>query len=270
MNMIVAIRNLLKRNLDPETFRSVGMIWWYGKFYVPRRIASTVVRRNAVVHGPPSGLVDQLRGINVFAPTAMCRSMTKYGSDKGNSWHNYTTIYSELFGSLRNQPLRIFELGLGRDHPDLAETIGVDGLAGASLRGWREIFPNAVVFGADIDRTILFEEDRIQTFYCDQLDSGAIRDLWAQPALVDKMDILIEDGLHTFEGNASFLAGSLNHVRPGGFYSIEDILAKDLEQWHKQLPGYASQYPNCDFALLELPNAFNDYDNNMLIIRKRD
>ncbi len=199
----------------------------------------------------------------------MCRIMTKYGSDKGNSWHNYTTIYSELFGSLRNQPLRIFELGLGRDHPNLAESIGMDGLPGASLRGWREIFQNALIFGADIDRSILFTEDRIQTFYCDQLDSGVIRDLWAQPALTDEMDIIIEDGLHTFEGNASFLAGSLEHVRPGGFYSIEDILAKDLEQWHKHLPGYASQYPHCDFALLELPNAVNDYDNNMLIIRKR-
>ena len=198
----------------------------------------------------------------------MCRIMTKYGSDKGNSWHNYTTIYSELFGSLRNRPLRIFELGLGRDHPNLAESIGMDGLAGASLRGWREILPNAVVFGADIDRSILFAEDRIQTFYCDQLDSAAIRDLWAQPALVDEMDIIVEDGLHTFEGNASFLAGSLDQVRSGGFYSIEDILSKDLEQWHKHLPSYASQYPNCDFALLELPNAFNDFDNNMLIIRK--
>jgi hypothetical protein len=267
--MIVAIRNILMRKLSPEAFRSVGLCWWFGKFYIPRRIASTVVRRNAIVHGSPSSLVDQLRGINIFAPTTMCRTMTKYGSDKGNSWHNYTTIYSEIFGPLRNRKLRIFELGLGRDHPALAESIGVDGLPGASLRGWREIFPGAIIYGGDIDRSILFTENRIQTFYCDQLDQAAIRDLWAQPALVDKMDLIIEDGLHTFEGNASFLAGSLDHVLPGGFYSIEDIMTKDLDRWHEHLPSYASQYPNCDFALLELPNAFNDFDNNMLIIRKR-
>lgn len=267
--MIVTVRNLLKRKLTPEAFRSVGLCWWYGKFYMPRRIASTVVRRSAVVHGPPSDLVDQLRAINTFAPTTMCRIMTKYGSDKGNSWHNYTTIYSEIFGTLRNRPLRIFELGLGREHPKLAPTIGMDGLPGASLRGWREIFPQALVFGADIDRGILFAEDRIQTFYCDQLDSGAIRDLWANPPLVDKMDLIIEDGLHTFEANALFLAGSLDHLRPGGFYAVEDILSKDLEEWHKHFPSYVNQYPNCDFALLELPSSFNDYDNNLLIIRKR-
>lgn len=35
----------------------------------------------------------------------------------------------------------------------------------------RELFPHALVYGADIDRDILFEEDRIKTFYCNQLDS---------------------------------------------------------------------------------------------------
>jgi hypothetical protein len=31
--------------------------------------------------------------------------------------------------------------------------------------------------GADIDRDVLFKEDRIDTFYCDQLDRVAIHDL---------------------------------------------------------------------------------------------
>jgi hypothetical protein len=236
---------------------------------LPRRIASIAIRRTAVVHGQPSDFVDRLSGVNIFAPTAMCHIMTKHGSDKGNSWHNYTAVYSEIFGALRNRELRIFELGLGTNNPQLASTMGPDGRPGASLRGWREIFPHAQVFGADIDRDILFTENRIQTFYCDQLDSNAIRDLWTQPAMQGEMDIIIDDGLHRFPANASFMAGSLEHLRLGGIYVVEDIRAEEFETWREQLPGYASQYPNYDFALVELPSTFNDYDNNLLIIRRR-
>jgi SAM-dependent methyltransferase len=194
--------------------------------------------------------------------------MTKHGSDKGRFKHNYTTVYWELFGSLRNRPLRIFELGLGTNNPHLASTMGVMGRPGASLRGWRQLFPKALVFGADIDRDILFTEDRIQTFYCDQLDSNAIRDLWAQPALQGEMDIIVDDGLHNFRGNASFLSGSLQHLRVGGVYIIEDITDGDAAEWRKQLSAYAKRFPAYDFALAELPTK-NAGDNNLMIIRRQ-
>jgi hypothetical protein len=268
MAMIAAARAALKQRLRPATFQRVSLFWWSTKFYLARRIASTVVRRYPTIHGQPSGLVDQLRGVNAFAPTTMCRVMTKHGSDKGSSWHNYTTVYSRLFGSMRTRPLRIFELGLGSTNPDFAYTMGAEGRPGASLRGWRELFPSSVVFGADIDRAVLFTEERIQTFYCDQMDSNAIRDLWAQPPLVEEMDILIEDGLHEFPANISFLAGSLEHVRTGGVYIVEDIKGKDIEKWLVQLPIYAKQYPNFEFALAELPSGSNSFDNNLLIARR--
>jgi hypothetical protein len=269
MAMIANTRDALKQRLSPESFERVSQLWWTAKYYFPRRIAATVIRRSPTVHGQPSDLVDQLRGINAFSPTPMCRIMTRYGSDKGNSWHNYTTVYYELFGKLRARALRIFELGLGTNNPDFAYSMGVDGKPGASLRGWREIFPHARVFGADIDRDVLFTEDRIQTFYCDQLDSSVIRDLWAQPALVEEMDILIEDGLHEFPANISFLAGSLEHVRVGGIYVIEDIKRREIDLWREQLSIYATQYPNYEFAFIELPSAFNHFDNNLLVARRK-
>jgi len=196
--------------------------------------------------------------------------MTWHYSDKGKGLHNYTTIYSQLFGKLRDRPLRIFELGLGTNNPNLASTMGIHGRPGASLRGWRDLFPNAFVYGADIDRDILFEEDRIKTFYCDQLDSVAIRDLWAQPPLQGGMDIIIEDGLHTFEGNISFLEGSLERLRPGGTYLVEDILQETIKQWRDQLERvYSKRFPNYEFALLSPPNPQNELDNNMLIVRRQ-
>ena len=186
--------------------------------------------------GAASDLVKQLRSVNALAPTKMCRVMTKYGSDKGyHRRHNFTTVYSVLFEGRLDQPLRLFELGLGTNNPELPSTMGDDGRPGASLRGWRELFPNALVYGADIDRAVLFQEDRIKTFYCDQLDQASIRELWSQPELQGGMDIIIEDGLHTFEANVSFLEGSLEHLRPGGIYIIEDIAKSMVERWYDQL-----------------------------------
>jgi len=266
--MIAAIRNILKRNLSPESFHQVSSWWWCGKYYLPHRAVSKLVRRPPLVHGSPSELRMALESINTFAPTSMCRIMTKHGSDKGNSWHNYTTVYSALFGPLRGRVRRIFELGLGRDHPQLAADIGTDGVAGASLRGWREIFPHADVYGADIDRSVLFKEGRIATFYCDQLDKQAIQDMWSQSELQQPMDIIIEDGLHTYEGNISFFVNSIDHVRKEGYYVIEDITQTDLAHWYSNLDKLEQQYTNCAFALLQLPSAFNSYDNNMLVAQK--
>jgi hypothetical protein len=264
---MAAAREYLRRGLSPHACQFIRSCRWHGRFYLPRLIASFFVRRAPRVQSFPGGytseFVDQLRGVNVFAPTEMCRVMTWHGSDKGNHrWHNYTAVYSVLFGKLRDQPLRIFELGLGA-------SMRVDSLPGASLRGWRELFPHALVYGADIDRDILFEEDRIKTFYCDQLDSAAIRDLWSQPVLQGGMDIIIEDGMHTLESSTSFLNGSLERLRPGGIYVIEDVLQETIEKWNDQLKtGYSKKFPNHEFAFVELPNSSNDRDNNLVIIRR--
>lgn len=49
--------------------------------------------------------------------TELCKIMGKNGSDKGNndiinSLHNYTTFYYSIFNKIKDNKLRIFELGL--------------------------------------------------------------------------------------------------------------------------------------------------------------
>jgi SAM-dependent methyltransferase len=200
----------------------------------------------------------------------MCNVMTWYGSDKGRGWHNYTTIYSSLFHKRFDEPLLILEVGLGTNNPNLISTMGVAGRPGASLRGWCELFPHALVYGADIDRDILFQEERIKTFYCDQTDGVAISQLWSQPGLQSGADIIIDDGLHTFAGNSCFLDHSLERLRPGGLYVIEDIPNGDLDQWRVHLDKvYSKRFPDHQFALVLLPNQLQELDNNLLFVRKR-
>ena len=122
------------------------------------------------------------------------------------------------------------------------------------------------MYGADIDREILFQEDRIKTFYCDQLDSSSIRELWSQPDLKASLDIIIEDGLHTFEANVSFLEESLDHLRPGGIYVCEDIFEDQIDRWCDRLENvYSKQYPTYEFAFVVLPNG-RDQANNLLVV----
>jgi SAM-dependent methyltransferase len=260
---------LVRRTLSARTVQILRFRVWYVSSYLPRLLACRLATRRPQVRGfsgagGTSVLVEKLQAINMLTPTEMCRVMAKYGSDK--ALHGYTQLYSAAFRDRSNRPLRVLELGLGSNNPAILSNMGVFGAPGASLRGWRDLFPLASVYGADIDRGILFEEDRITTFYCDQLDKSSIRAVWSQPALRGGADIIIEDGLHTFEANISFLEESLDHLRPGGIYVVEDIGWEDIERWYECLDKvYSKQYPMHEFAFVVL--AKREY-NNMLVIRR--
>ncbi len=260
---------LVRQTLSPKTVQVLRFCIWYLLSYFPRLLSSRLLTRRPQVRsfkgaGGRSLLVERLQAVNVLAPTEMCRIMASYGSDK--ALHSYTQLYSALFKDRCDRPLLVLELGLGSNNPAVLSNMGMFGAPGASLRGWRDLFPQASIYGADIDRGILFEEDRIKTFYCDQLDPSSIREVWSHSALRGGADIIIEDGLHTFEANVSFLEESLDHLRPGGIYVIEDIGWEDIEKWYERLEAvYSKQYPTHEFAFLVL--AKHEY-NNMLVIRR--
>jgi SAM-dependent methyltransferase len=264
------LRPVVHRAFSPRIFQFVRFRWWCLSTYLPRLVTSWFVKRKPTIHSfgaatTPADLAKRLQSVNVLSPTKLCRVMTKYGSDKGRV-HNYTTVYSALFKGCYDQPLRILELGLGTNNPDLPSSMGPLGIPGASLRGWREIFPHALVYGADIDRGILFKEDRIKTFYCDQLDLSSIRELWSHPDLQAGVDVIIDDGLHTFEANVSFLEGSLDHLRPGGIYVCEDIMWDRVDEWCDRLETiYSKQYPTYEFVFAVLPDPGNRA-NNLLVV----
>jgi len=251
-------------------------LWRLRSSYFSCLVKSWFVRQSPEIRcfgrGDGSLVAKQLLSINVLRPTKMCRVMMNYGSDKGGlkPWHNYTTVYSVLFKKYRKRPVRIFEMGLGSNNPNIPFTMR-NGRPGASLRAWRELFPRAYVYGADIDHDSLFQEERIKTFYCDQLDHAVIRQLWSQPDLRDPLDIIIDDGLHTLEGNTSLLEASLDHLSPGGIYVVEDIEHGTVPSWYERIETvYSKRYPAYEFIFVALPNPQNDYDNNLLVIRRAE
>jgi hypothetical protein len=159
--------------------------------------------------------------------TELCRLMSSFGSDKGHPYHNYTVVYDSLFAKFRNENLALFELGLGTPIYQGAPAF-LHSKPGASLRGWRAYFPHARIYAADIDAGILFEEERIQTFWTDQRDPHAIRALWDKLKEIE-FDIMIDDGLHEAPANICFFLESFGKLKSGGIYVIEDIPGHDTD-----------------------------------------
>ncbi len=150
-----------------------------------------------------------------------------YGSDKAN-YHNYHLLYSWIISD-RNSYLNILEIGLGTNNQDIVSNMGRMGCPGASLRAFRDYCPNANIFGADIDRGILFEEHRIKTFFIDQLDPCAISNFIDH--IDNSFDLIIDDGLHSPNANLATLNFSLNLLRIGGWVVIEDISFDAIDLW---------------------------------------
>lgn len=142
-------------------------------------------------------------------PTILCEIMGRNKSDKGHleinkSRHNYTTFYHSIFENMWYKKLRIFELGLGTSNINIPSNMGRDARHCASLYGWSEYFINSEIFGADIDKDILINNEKFKTFYCDQTDPKSIKQLWENKELLENLDVIIDDGLHNFIANTCF------------------------------------------------------------------
>ena len=165
-----------------------------------------------------------------------------YGSDKSTT-HNYYKIYSCLLKEL-SEPKKIFEIGLGTNNVDVVSTMGKNGKPGASLRAFRDFTANAIVFGADFDRQVLFTEDRIETYFVDQTNIHTFTEL--SQNVGNGFDLMIDDGLHSPNANLHSLYFFLQSIKVGGFAVVEDINVSTKPLWDVvgQLiqPSYVSAF----------------------------
>ena len=211
---------------------------------------------------------------DVKKATPLCEIMGRNKSDKGSidiqsSWHNYTTLYYSIFNDIKEKPLRVFELGLGTNNVNIPSNMGINGQPGASLYGWSEYFPNARIFGADIDKDILFNTETITTYYCDQTNPTIINAMWdTHKELQEGFDIIIDDGLHTFSANVCFFENSIHKLNSKGYYIIEDIQSNEVGQFAEKIKKWETKYNGYTFSLIHLPSTVNTWDNKMLIVHR--
>jgi hypothetical protein len=89
--------------------------------------------------------------------------------------------------------------------------------------------PNATIFGADIDKRILFQDDRIQTYFVDQTDLASLESL--DKNIPYFMDLIIDDGLHSPNANLAVLSFGLKKLKNYGWLVIEDVPERAVPLW---------------------------------------
>lgn len=197
----------------------------------------------------------------------------KYGSDKGfvnhnekkpYNWqpHTYTSYYHSIFNLSRDNIRHVFECGIGTNNPNIKSNMTNSGMPGASLRVWRDYFSNANIYGGDVDKNILFEEERIKTFYVDQLNADSIKSMWKKIE-VENFDIIIDDGLHEPEANINFFVNSFEKLRKNGVYIIEDVSNKYIKILQENFKKH-------DIDIVVLSSNYKKFyaDNNLIVIKK--
>jgi hypothetical protein len=138
--------------------------------------------------------------------------------------------------------------------------MGLHGRPGASLRMWRDYFTKANVIGGDIDRNVLFCDNRIRCFYLDQTNPDSINSLLSEIDDVN-LDIIIDDGLHTFDAGLCLFEHMWHKLAIGGLYFIEDVEQKYLR---KYIRYFARSGLSASIVRISARRSW--FDNNCLIM----
>lgn len=184
--------------------------------------------------------------------TKLCQLAFKYGSDKcPQIKHHYTEVYFDLFGHRTDKITKVVEIGIG---------------TGGSLRMWRDFFPQAQIYGADINPATLFTKNRITTIRCDQTKKQDLRRL-LQTTGTD-IDLFIDDGLHGPDTQVTtcktvmpyLIAHSPNMEH---LYCIEDVGKPEIIDVIKTFP-FA---PKCTIEFAKIPKRRKYWDDRAILIR---
>ena len=133
----------------------------------------------------------------------------KYGTDKSTHVHqgiSYLHIYDRYFNNIRHNVKSMLEIGV-KD--------------GRSLRMWQEYFPNAFIYGMDINPASKAHEDgRIKIIIGDQNDDEDLQHIKNE---IGVCDIILDDGSHMTDHQIKSFNMLYDSVPRGGFYVIEDL-----------------------------------------------
>jgi hypothetical protein len=136
-------------------------------------------------------------------------------TDKNSRYHTYLDTYDELFKHVRRKPITLLEQGV---------------LAGDSLKMFDTYFthPKSRICGLDIEKRFHpGPGSRITTFLGNQNDTTFLQNVINETG---PLDICICDAGHFYRDQVTAFEFLWPHVKPGGYYSIEDIHTS----WHPQ------------------------------------
>jgi len=187
--------------------------------------------------------------------TPLCELGFKHRTDKcPQLFHTYTPFYYNLLKERKDSIKKVLELGIGT----LTTMKHIsDYNPGASHRMWRDFFPNAQIYGADIDPNVIFQEDRITTFLVDTTKEEDLKELIKKTG--SDIDLVIDDGPH----NALYQMQTARTLMPlldkNVTYIIEDVRST------RYIRDRMKEY---NVEIIRLERSVSK-DNNLVIIRHK-
>lgn len=132
----------------------------------------------------------------------------KYGTDKQLACHGYTKYYEEYFKPLRNNPIKMLEIGVHM---------------GFSLLMWADYFQDGNIWGIDDgssgDLRRNYENPRIHFREGSQINEIFLKNITNE---VGKFDIICDDGSHYSQDIVTTFNILFPFLKSGGYYVIED------------------------------------------------
>lgn len=144
------------------------------------------------------------------------KSMKTYNTDKFT--HGYMEIYEPLFKSMK-QSKKVLEIGVYH---------------GESLNLLELHFPDAQIYGIDIEDKRDYDDEKIKTFVCNQENREDLEKV--VNSVGDDLDLIIDDGGHTMKQQQTSFGFLFSKLKPGGVYILEDLHTSRIENFGTIFP----------------------------------
>lgn len=157
----------------------------------------------------PSTISITSADLELAATLELDQLAKKFMTDKFSGSHFYTRYYEQILKDRKDTIQSVLEIGIG---------------GGGSLKMWAAYFPNAIVYGIDVNER-KSDSERIQTFQINQSDKEKLTKAFSDKSF----DLIVDDGGHSGSAIMDSLEVLFNYLSRDGYYAIEDMTVRNFD-----------------------------------------
>ena len=171
-------------------------------------------------------------------------NITQNQSDKERIHSYISNFYNNKFNFFKNKKIKILEIGI---------------LQGHSIKLWEKYFPNAEIFGVDIQNIIEHSfSERVKIIFDNAYSKDFIKKIQEN---FGKFDIIIDDGPHTLETQQFFLQNYQSLLKDSdSIIILEDVYSNAFNVLKKQFP---------DFNIIDLREQIKNEYNSVIFYKEK-
>ena len=121
---------------------------------------------------------------------------------------------------------------------------------------WQDFFPRAKIYGTDILPYLVFKDNRIETFLCDQYNEKDLKDLIKK--IGSDIDIVIDDGSHKPKHQIFTCRTLMPLLKKDVIYIIEDV----------GRPGIVYELQDYDWHIVR-KSQIKNFNDRLVVIKNK-